>query len=122
MEVVLSDGSVIHTAGEDRSFRKSSAGYNLTELFVGSEGTLGLISSKGSAWKSLQNWTEMTQRFLRLSEKIHVTFESLNKGYSPPSSAAGMCLSSRLSVLGYIQDLTSSFFEICCDCLIDKIT
>merc|ERR1719284_1294388 len=44
MEVVLSDGSVIHTAGEDRSFRKSSAGYNLTELFVGSEGTLGLIS------------------------------------------------------------------------------
>ena len=65
----------------------------------------------------------MTQKFLWLSEKIHVTFESLNKGYSPPSSAAGMCLSSSLPVLGYIQEnLISFFFEIFCDCLIDKIT
>ena len=64
----------------------------------------------------------MTQTFLRLSEKILVTSESLNKGYSPPSSAAGMCLSSRLSVLGNNQNLISSFFEIFCNCLIDKIT
>ena len=55
MEVVLADGSVIHTAGEDRTFRKSSAGYNLTELFVGSEGTLGLISRKGSTEINIAN-------------------------------------------------------------------
>ena len=41
LEVVLSDGTIIETS---KNLSKNVTGYNITSLFVGSEGTLGLIT------------------------------------------------------------------------------
>lgn len=64
LEAVLADGSVVRTGGRSR---KDVAGYDLTRLLVGSEGTLALV-------------TEITLRLRRRphrSKTVLATFDSL---------------------------------------------
>lgn len=66
LEVVLANGDAIHTGG---LAAKSSSGYHLNGLMVGSEGTLGVI-------------TELTLRVYGIPEKIiagRATFETIQQ-------------------------------------------
>lgn len=45
LEAIIANGSIINTAGKQTRTKKTSAGINLTNLYVGSEGTLGIFSS-----------------------------------------------------------------------------
>lgn len=75
LEAVMADGRLIRTA---RRVRKTSAGYDLTRLMVGSEGTLGII----------------TKLWLRL----HGIPESIAGGVCPFPSVEAACEATILAV------------------------
>jgi D-lactate dehydrogenase (cytochrome) len=87
LEVVLADGTVVRTGTRAA---KSSAGYDLTSLFVGSEGTLGVI-------------TELTLRLYGIPERllaVRAVFETLDEACDTAAAlvAAGAPVS-RLELL-----------------------
>jgi D-lactate dehydrogenase (cytochrome) len=68
LEVVLPNGELITTA---RRARKSSAGYDLTRLFVGSEGTLGIVT--------------------KITLRLHAIPETIVSGVCPFPTVAAAC-------------------------------
>lgn len=91
MTAVMADGSVVRTGSKAR---KSAAGYDLTRLLIGSEGTLGII-------------TELTLRLFPVPESVHAavaTFSSVERACDAVIEAIQSGLSlARIELLDGVQ-------------------
>ncbi|HEX5640282.1 MAG TPA: FAD-linked oxidase C-terminal domain-containing protein [Burkholderiaceae bacterium] len=78
MTVVTGEGKVIRTA---RRARKSSAGYDLTRLFVGSEGTLGIITEVTlKLYPQPEAISAATCSFPSVEAAVRTTIETIQMG------------------------------------------
>ena len=113
LTVVLPNGDIINTGGRTK---KTSAGYNLTNLFIGSEGTLGIITevhlrlspipesimSAVCHFSSLENAVQTAQQVIQYGVPI-ARIEMLNKDQ--------MEISINYSKLTDIEAVPTLFFE-----------
>jgi D-lactate dehydrogenase (cytochrome) len=113
LTVVLPNGDIIKTGGRTK---KTSAGYNLTNLFIGSEGTLGIITevhlrlspipesimSAVCHFPVLENAVQTAQQVIQYGIPI-ARIEMLNKDQ--------MGISINYSKLKDIQAVPTLFFE-----------
>ncbi|EJD42764.1 hypothetical protein AURDEDRAFT_168294 [Auricularia subglabra TFB-10046 SS5] len=75
--VVLPSGKIIKTRSRAR---KSSAGFDLTKLFIGAEGTLGIITEVTLRLAPVVPTTVATMQFADVSQAVQTVIALLNKG------------------------------------------
>lgn len=81
LEVVLADGTVMHTGS--RSV-KQSAGYDLTHLIIGSEGTLGLVTQATLKLAPLpEHFSAVTAAFPSETAAAEAVFGIIGGGLNP---------------------------------------
>lgn len=81
LTVVLADGEIIETGS---LATKSSSGYDLARLFVGSEGTLGIITQAIMRLAGLPaHFSAALATFPTLEGAAHAVFEIMRQGLSP---------------------------------------
>jgi D-lactate dehydrogenase (cytochrome) len=78
LEVVLADGRVIETGGRTR---KAANGYDLTRLFVGSEGTLGVVTKARLRLHGIpEAMSSAVVQFASLEGAVRSTIETMQMG------------------------------------------
>ena len=113
LTVVLPNGDIIKTGGRPK---KSSAGYNLTNLFIGSEGTLGIITEVHLRLSPIpESIISAACQFEDLGEAVHTAQEVIQYGIPIARiellNKDQMEISINYSKLENIKSLPTLFFE-----------
>jgi len=98
LTVVLADGRVITTS---RRSRKSAAGYELTRLFVGSEGTLGVITELTVRLYAVpEAMSAATCSFLDMAGAVNTVIQTLQAGI-PIARSEALCATTMKAINAY---------------------
>lgn len=113
LTVVMANGEVIKTGGR---VRKSSTGYDLTSLFVGSEGTLGIITEIQLRLHGIpEQLSAAICQFENLEDAVRTAVEIIQAGVPIARvelmDDVQMAASIRYSGLDELRPITTLFFE-----------
>jgi len=113
LTVVLPNGDIINTGGRTK---KTSAGYNLTNLFIGSEGTLGIITEVHLRLSPIpESMMSAVCHFQTLEDAVHTAQQIIQ--YGVPIARIEMLnkdqmgISINYSKLIDVEELPTLFFD-----------